>query len=172
MYFQMILVNRDLVYHEFQIIALHLGLVQQIIEYVVALGKVKDPDETDRRALYEVGMKRIADHERGLLELMLDGTDKMPGLRHMEGVTVQMDGKDLTTRDLILGIELANISCEQAVKEYDKRGIVTFDRSASSLYSRRMLDAFGLKGVVRLSPLHVNSVEDIEEFLQITADMV
>ena len=34
MYFQMILVNRDLVYHEFQIIALHLGLVQQIIEYV------------------------------------------------------------------------------------------------------------------------------------------
>ena len=146
--------------------------VQQIIEYVVALGKVKDPDETDRRALYEVGMKRIADHERGLLELMLDGTDKMPGLRHMEGVTVQMDGKDLTTRDLILGIELANIPCEQAVKEYDKRGIVTFDRSASSLYSRRMLDAFGLKGVVRLSPLHVNSVEDIEEFLQITADMV
>ena len=109
---------------------------------------------------------------RGLLELMLDGTDKMPGLRHMEGVTVQMDGKDLTTRDLILGIELANIPCEQAVKEYDKRGIVTFDRSASSLYSRRMLDAFGLKGVVRLSPLHVNSVEDIEEFLQITADMV
>ena len=146
--------------------------VQQIIEYVVALGKVKDPDETDRRALYEAGMKRIADHERGLLELMLDGTDKMPGLRHMEGVTVRMDGKDLTTRDLILGIELANIPCEQAVKEYDKRGIVTFDRSASSLYSRRMLDAFGLKGVVRLSPLHVNSVEDIEEFLQITADMV
>lgn len=35
-----------------------------------------------------------------------------------------------------------------------------------------MLDAFGLKGVVRLSPLHVNSVEDIEEFLQITADMI
>ena len=87
---------------------------------------------------------------RGLLELMLDGTNKMPGLRHMEGVTVQMDGKDLTTRDLILGIELANIPCEQAVKEYDKRGIVTFDRSASSLYSRRMLDAFDLKGVCLL----------------------
>ena len=34
MYFQMILVNRDPVYHEFQIIALHLALVQQIIEYV------------------------------------------------------------------------------------------------------------------------------------------
>lgn len=52
--------------------------VQQIIEYVVTLGKVKHPDETDRRALYEAGMKRIADHERGLLELMLEGTDEMP----------------------------------------------------------------------------------------------
>ena len=56
-----------------------------------------------------------------------------------------------------------------AVKEYDKRGVVAYDRSAGSIYSRRMLEAFGLKGVVRLSPLHVNS---IEEFLQITADMV
>ena len=146
--------------------------VQQVIEYVVALGQVKNPDETNRRGLYAAGMKRIADHERGLLELMLEGTEKMPGLRHMEGVTVQMDGKDLTTRDLILGIELANIPSEMAVKEYDKRGVVAYDRSAGSIYSRRMLEAFGLKGVVRLSPLHVNSVEEIEEFLQITADMV
>ena len=75
----------------------------------MALGQGKNPDETNRRGLYAAGMKRIADHERGLLELMLEGTEKMPGLRHMEGVTVQMDGKDLTTRDLILGIELANI---------------------------------------------------------------
>ena len=51
----------------------------------------------------------------------------------MEGVTVQMDGKDLTTRDLILGIELANIPSEVAVKEYDKRSVVAYDRSAGSI---------------------------------------
>ena len=46
MYFQMILVNRDLVYHEFQIIALHLGLVQQIIEYFkCGLGRAVDLDD-------------------------------------------------------------------------------------------------------------------------------
>ena len=50
MYFQMILVNRDLVYHEFQIIALHLGFVQQIIEYFKrGLGRAVDLD--DRVAL-------------------------------------------------------------------------------------------------------------------------
>jgi hypothetical protein len=38
-----------------------------------------------------------------------------PGLRHIPGVTVQMDGKDLYTRDLILGVEFENLSCEQAV---------------------------------------------------------
>ena len=57
--------------------------VQQVIEYVVALGQVKNPDETNRRGLYAAGMKRIADHERGLLELMLEGTEKVPGLRHV-----------------------------------------------------------------------------------------
>ena len=46
MYFQMILVNRDPVYHEFQIIALHLGLVQQIIEYFKrGLGRAVDLDD-------------------------------------------------------------------------------------------------------------------------------
>ena len=145
--------------------------VQEVIEYVISLGKEKKPEETDRRALYEEGMKRIADHERGLLYLMLEGTENKKGLRYMDGVTVEMDGKDLNTRDLILGVSFENLTCEQGVKEYEERGIVTYERSASSLYSRRMLEAFDLDGVVRLSPLHVNSVADVEEFLDVTAEI-
>ena len=83
-----------------------------------------------------------------------------PQERHIPGVTVQMDGKDLTTRDLILGIEFENLSCEQAVVEYEKRGVITFERALSSMYSKRMVEAFDSKGMVRLSPLHVNTPQD------------
>ena len=56
-----------------------------------------------------------------------------PGLRHIPGVTVQMDGKDLYTRDLILG--------EQAVAEYEKRGVISFERALTSMYSKRSANA-------------------------------
>jgi selenocysteine lyase/cysteine desulfurase len=34
-----------------------------------------------------------------------------------------------------------------------------------------MLESFGLAGTVRVSPLHCNSVADIEKFLRITQEI-
>ena len=82
-----------------------------------------------------------------------------------------MDGEDLTTRDLILGIEFENLSCRDAVAEYEKRGVITFERALTSMYSKRMVEAFGSKGMVRLSPLHVNTPEEIRRFLLVTREM-
>ena len=154
------------------------AVITEIINYVAGLGGAvcpeggtACPEEQSRRKLFEIGMRRIADHERGLLDMMLEGVDGIPGLRHIPGVTVQMDGKDLTTRDLILGIEFENLSCEQAVVEYEKRGVITFERALSSMYSKRMVEAFDSKGMVRLSPLHVNTPQEIRQFLVLTQEM-
>lgn len=154
------------------------AVISEIINYVAGLGGAvcpeggtACPEEQSRRKLFEIGMQRIADHERGLLDMMLEGVDGVPGLRHIPGVTVQMDGKDLTTRDLILGIEFENLSCEQAVVEYEKRGVITFERALSSMYSKRMVEAFDSKGMVRLSPLHVNTPQEIRHFLVLTQEM-
>ena len=147
------------------------AVITEIINYVAALGKKGLPEETDRRKLFEAGMQRIADHERGLLEMMLEGTGDVPGLRHIPGVIVQMDGKDLMTRDLILGIEFERLTCQQAVAEYEKRGVITFERALSSMYSKRMVEAFGSKGMIRLSPLHVNTPAEIRQFLQVTQEL-
>ena len=154
------------------------AVITEIINYVAGLGGAvcheggtACPEEQSRRKLFEIGMQRIADHERGLLDMMLEGVDGIPGLRHIPGVTVQMDGKDLTTRDLILGIEFENLSCEQAVVEYEKRGVITFERALSSMYSKRMVEAFDSKGMVRLSPLHVNTPQEIRHFLVLTQEM-
>lgn len=147
------------------------AVITEIINYVAALGKKVFPEETDRRKLFEAGMQRIADHERGLLEMMLEGTGGVPGLRHIPGVIVQMDGKDLMTRDLILGVEFEHLTCQQAVAEYEKRGVITFERALTSMYSKRMVEAFDSKGMVRLSPLHVNTPAEIRQFLQVTQEL-
>ena len=147
------------------------AVITEIINYVADLGKKVFPEETDRRKLFEAGMQRIADHERGLLEMMLEGTGDVPGLRHIPGVIVQMDGKDLMTRDLILGVEFEHLTCQQAVAEYEKRGVITFERALTSMYSKRMVEAFDSKGMVRLSPLHVNTPAEIRKFLQVTQEL-
>ena len=116
-------------------------------------------------------MNRIADHERGLLDMMLEGFPDLPGLRRIPGLTVRMDGKDLTGRDLILGIEFDRLDCRDAVAEYEKRGVIAFERALSSIYSKRMVEAFDSRGMVRLSPLHVNTPEDIRAFLKVTKEL-
>ena len=142
-----------------------------IVDYVCSVGSKAASENTDRRTLFEAGMQRIADHERALLELMLEGTDDAQGLRHINGITVKMDDPDLNGRDLIIGVEFANMDAVKAREELEKRGVVAFERMANSIYSARMLEQFDSPGVVRMSPLHVNTPEEISFFLKACAEV-
>ena len=151
--------------------AAHYASITAIVDYVVELGSKASEKYRSRRDLYEIGMTRIEEHERALLEIMLEGSENAKGLRHCEGLKVQMDGKDLNTRDFILGVEFDNIDCEKAIEELEKRGVIAYERSSTSMYSKRMVSAFDSKGVVRISPLHVNSVAEVEEFLRVAQEV-
>jgi len=72
---------------------------------------------------------------------------------------------------LILAIAFDDLAEVDAVREYERRGVIVYERVSTSLYSRRMLESFGLTGAVRISPLHCNSPEDINTFLKVTADI-
>ena len=82
-----------------------------------------------------------------------------------------MDNPDLEQRDLIIGIGFDHIEYAAAVKEYEKRSVIVYERVASSLYSKRMLESFGLDGAIRVSPLHCNSKEEIERFRAVTKEI-
>ena len=58
-----------------------------------------------------------------------------------------------------------------AARITELRSVVSFERKVESMYSKRMVEAFDSKGMVRLSPLHVNTKEEMEEFLAITRKM-
>ena len=146
------------------------SVVTEIVDYVCWLGgKFTDSDE--RRALFVCGINQIALHERALLSRMLNGTTETAGLRRLNGVKVFLDYEDLTKRDLIVAIGIDKLDHTQAVREYEKRGVIVYERASSSIYSKRMLKSFDMDGAVRISPLHCNSPQDIDRFLQITAQL-
>ena len=140
------------------------------VDYVCWLGS-QTGDEKDRRRLYVSGMNRIHLQEHSLLIHMMEGTDQIPGLRHIPGVSVYVDSPDTVDRDLISAIGFKGLDLTQAVAEYYKRGITVYERVNTSLYSKRIVEGLGLTGVIRVSPLHCHDTEDINDFLVATADI-
>lgn len=145
----------------------HFAALTEIVNYICWIGG-RFTSSTDRRELYVEGMTRINLHERALMYRMLNGTDEIEGLRNIEGVKVFLDYKDLSTRDFILAMGFDNLEYSKAVEEYEKEGVIVFERVASSLYSVRMLNTLKIPGAVRVSPLHCHTTEDIDKFLKVT----
>ena len=146
------------------------AVMTEIVDYVCWIGSNFSNDQ-DRRARFVRGMERIGLHERALLARLLEGSARVPGLRRIPGATVLLDHDDLARRDLILAIALEGLEHTQAVREYEKRGVIVYERVASSIYSGRMLESLGLEGAVRVSPLHCHTFEDVDRFLQVTQEI-
>ncbi|MDR5758412.1 aminotransferase class V-fold PLP-dependent enzyme [Caballeronia sp. LZ035] len=146
------------------------AVVSAILDYVAWVG-AQFSDAEDRRERFVQGMQRIESHERALLTLMLDGVGTQRGLRAMNGVQVYWDHDDLAQRDLIVGIGFDGLEPTAAVREYEQRGVIVYERIGASLYSGRMLRSFNLEGAVRISPLHCHSPDDIARFLAVTEEV-
>lgn len=144
--------------------------MQAVIDYVCQIGATFS-NATHRRTLFREGMERIHLQERALLYRLLEGTDEVPGLRHLPGVHVYADGLGLTRRDLIAAIGIEGMDVSDAVKEYEKRGVIVCDRSNRSMYAKRIVEALGLTGAIRVSPLHCHGTEDIDRFLMVTREL-
>jgi selenocysteine lyase/cysteine desulfurase len=146
------------------------AVLTEIVNYVCWLG-VQLGNRGDRRAQFAAGMNGIELHERALLWRMLEGTETFPGLRHLPNTIVHLDYKDLAKRDLIVSIGFRHLDPASAVREYERRGVIVYERVTTSLYSRRMLESFGLSGAVRVSPLHCHRADDIDKFLKASAEL-
>ena len=144
--------------------------ITEIVNYVCWLGG-KFIVSDNRRELFVEGMSRIKMHERALMDRMLNGSDKIEGIRKMKGVSVYLDNPDMTTRDFIIPMGIDKLGFTQTVREFENRGIIVYERINTSLYSKRMLDSFGIEGCIRVSPLHCHSVADIDAFLETTKEL-
>lgn len=146
------------------------AVVSEIVDYVCWIGHHFGHDG-NRRAQFSGGMARIGLHERALLNRLLEGSESAPGLRHIPGVKVLLDHDNLAARDLILAIEIEGLEQAQAVRAYEAHSVIVYERVASSIYSGRMLESLGLRGAVRVSPLHCHTLQDVDRFLEVTREI-
>lgn len=147
-----------------------LATATAIVDYVCWLGS-QFTDETDRRKLWEEGMMHIELQERALMYHTLEGTKEVPGLRHIPNAKVHFDREDFENRDFIMALTFDNINYTDAVAEFQKRGVIVYDRNDGNYYSVRSLHPFGLDGIIRVSPLHCHSTEDVDKFLKAAAEI-
>ena len=145
--------------------------ISAVVDYVCWVGS-HFTNSKDRRELYVAGMDKIHAHEHALWVRMMDGSDKVPGLRKQEGVDVFLDSSNDTDRDFIAAVGIKGLDMASATREYYKRGVTVFERVNTSLYSKRILESLGLTGCIRVSPLHCHTVDEIDEFLKITQEIV
>lgn len=146
------------------------AMLSAIFDYVCWIGG-QFVDTVNRRDLYVEGMNRIMLHERALLYRLLHGSDEVKGLLEIEGVKVAVDMDDLTERDLIVPIVFDKMTCEEASRAYEAKGVIVHERTDASLYSARQVNSINQHGIVRISPLHCHTYADIDEFLKITAEI-
>ena len=145
----------------------HFAAITEVVKYVCWIGE-QFIHSNERRTLFVAGMNRIKLHERALMHAMLEGTPTIEGIRQMAGVHTYLDNKDLTQKDFIMAIGFDHLGYTEAVELYEEAGVITYERLISSPYSARMLESFGLKGTIRVSPMHCHSLADIVAFLKIT----
>lgn len=140
-----------------------------VIDYVCSIGRHFAPNIQGARELFIEGMNRIHLQERALLHRMLEGTNEVPGLRHIPGVRVYTDIEDLTKKDLIVAMSIDGIGLSELAEEYMHHGITVFERLRSSQYSERIIRTLNIKeGAIRVSPLHCHGKKDIDEYLRVT----
>ena len=140
-----------------------------VVDYLCRLGG-HFSKSADRRELFLSAMNAIELHERALMHRMLNGTDKVPGVRDIPNARIHFVD-DLTKRDCILPLTFDNINPSDAVTKYREKGISVFARERTSPMSRRALDGCGLSGLVRVSPMHYNTKEEVDYFLKATAEI-
>src|SRR3546814_18720991 len=112
-------------------------------------------------------MNQIELHERALLSRLLNGYGPVKGLRQIPKVTVYLDHPDLSKRDLIIMIGIGDLDFSSVVLEYERRGVIVYERVASRIYSKRMLDSFNLNGSIQVSTLLCHHLKVGDRFLTI-----
>ncbi len=138
-----------------------------VVDYVCWAGS-HFTKETGRREQYVAGMNAFELHERAILSRMLNGTKTIPGVRDIPGAAIHFVD-DLTKRDCIIPLTFDRVDPTTAVRKYRENGISVYQRERTNPMSRRTLDGCGLTGLVRVSPMHYNTKDEVDRFLEVTA---
>lgn len=131
------------------------------VEYLAALGKRHDPSAQDRRSALLAAYRVTHEHEMGLLAKLLDGLQRIDGLR-IFGIT---DRAKFDQRCSTVSVRLDGHTPTETAKFLGERGIFTWD---GNFYALNLTERLGLQssgGLLRIGLVHYNTAEEVERLL-------
>ncbi|MBC6416515.1 MAG: aminotransferase class V-fold PLP-dependent enzyme [Rhodospirillales bacterium] len=136
--------------------------VSDVVAYFDWLGG-EVSDETDSRARIEAAGRAIHAYETHLTDRMIDGTGNLPGLHHMDHVSI-LAGADNPAREGLVSITVEGMASADVVEALNRQGIRTHTRKADH-YSGNVLDPLGLPDCIRISLCHYNTQQEVAQLL-------
>src|SRR5579864_7495594 len=138
------------------------------VEYFADLGRRVRPEVATRRTAIEAAYEAIHDHERGLLERMIAGLKKIPGLK-IYGIT---DPRRFHQRCATLAVRIENHTPLELATKLGERGLFTWDGNYYALNLTEHLDVERSGGFLRIGLVHYNTMEEVDRLLSALREIV
>ncbi|HYM76517.1 MAG TPA: cysteine desulfurase-like protein [Candidatus Dormibacteraeota bacterium] len=138
------------------------------VEYIADIGRRARPEVKTRRAAIEAAYAAFHEHERALLERMMTGLKKIPGLK-IYGIT---DPARYNERCATFAVRIdGHTPLELATKSGD-RGVFTWDGNYYALNLTEHLDVEKTGGFLRIGLVHYNTSEEVDRLLTALREIV
>jgi cysteine desulfurase family protein (TIGR01976 family) len=132
------------------------------IEYLADLGRDAEPAATSRRAALLAAFDAIRRHEHALMEKLIYGLQKLPGLK-LYGIS---DPARFNERCPTLAVRIAGYTLLQLATSLGDRGFFTWDGNYYALNLTERLDVEKDGGFLRIGLAHYNTADEVDRFLE------
>ena len=122
----------------------------------------------ERRAAIAAAYAAIHEYERGLLERMITGLKKIPGLK-IYGIT---DPTRFDERCATFAVRIENYSPLELSTKLGERGFFTWDGNYYALNLTEHLDVEKSGGFLRIGLVHYNTADEIDRLLAALREIV
>jgi cysteine desulfurase family protein (TIGR01976 family) len=124
--------------------------------------------KTERRAAIAAAYAAIHEHERGLLERMMNGLKEIPGLK-IYGIT---DPARFDERCATLAVRIENHTPLELSTKLGERGFFTWDGNYYALNLTEHLDVEKSGGFLRIGLVHYNTMDEVDRLLAALREIV
>ena len=135
--------------------------IEACVEYIADLGRRSNPESTTRRQAIEAAYATIHEHERGLLERMMDGLKAIPGLK-IYGIT---DPTRFNERCTTFAVRIDGHTPLELATKLGDRGFFTWDGNYYALNLTEHLDVEKSGGFLRIGLVHYNTADEVDRLL-------
>jgi cysteine desulfurase family protein (TIGR01976 family) len=138
------------------------------VEYLADLGRHARPEATTRRAAIEAAYEAIHEHEHGLLQRIVAGLLKIPGLK-LYGIT---DPARFDERCATVAVRIDGHTPLELATKLGDRGFFTWDGNYYALNLTEQLDVEKSGGFLRIGLVHYNTADEVDRLLAALREIV